>query len=79
VRNLVSLRDEHRSKVFEQRQLRRISGPKKDEATDNYTMRNFCCRLLSAKYYQDDQIKDDEMGRVRSTYGINEKYTQDFR
>jgi hypothetical protein len=40
----LTLREEHRLRVFENRVLRRIFGPKRDEGTGNggnYTMRNF--------------------------------------
>jgi hypothetical protein len=40
----LALREEHRLRVFENRVLRRIFGPKRDEVTENgvsYTVRNF--------------------------------------
>jgi hypothetical protein len=46
----VTLREEHRLRVFENRVLRRIFGPKRDEVTEvgeNCIMRSFItCTLL---------------------------------
>jgi hypothetical protein len=44
----LSLREEHRLRVFENRVLRRIFGPKRGEVTgENYIMRSFItCTLL---------------------------------
>jgi hypothetical protein len=45
----LTLREEHRLKVFENRVLRRIIGPKRDEVTvgENWIMRSFItCTLL---------------------------------
>jgi hypothetical protein len=57
-------------KVFENRVLRRIFGPKREEVTggwrklDNEKLHNL---------YSSPKIKEDEMGRA---YGINGKCTQ---
>jgi hypothetical protein len=46
----LTLRDEHRLRIFENRMLRKISGPKRDEVTGNwknYIMRSFItCTIL---------------------------------
>jgi hypothetical protein len=65
------LTEERRLRVFENKMPRRIFGPKRDEVTgewrkihkDNYYA------LILTKYYSGDQIKKDETGRARSTYG----------
>jgi hypothetical protein len=60
----VTLREEHRLRVFENRVLRRIFGPKRDEVTGEWR------RLHNkTKYFSGDQIKKNEVGGTRSTYG----------
>jgi hypothetical protein len=49
--------------VFENRFLKIIFGPKRDEGTGDMSS--------SIKYYYDDQIKEDEMGGVCSAHGGN--------
>jgi hypothetical protein len=51
-----------RLSVFENRVLRRIFGPKRDEATKEGP-------VLFTKYHLDDQVKKTEMGRTCGTYG----------
>jgi hypothetical protein len=59
----LTLREEHKPRVFENRVLRRIFGPKRDEVTEgwrklhNAELRN----LYSAKCNWSDQVKDAEM------------------
>jgi hypothetical protein len=48
--------------VFENRVPRRIFGPKRDHVTGDW-------RKLLAKHNQNDQVKEDEMGRACSTNG----------
>jgi hypothetical protein len=55
------------NKIFENKMLRRIFGPKKDEVTGG-------CRKLhnlysSPKYSKNNQVKKDEIGRACSTHG----------
>jgi hypothetical protein len=71
---------QQRLRVFE-RVLRRIFGPKRDEATGE-------CRRLNneelsdliriTKYYSGNQIEKNEMGGACSTYEGKEKCVQDF-
>jgi hypothetical protein len=45
--SFLTLREEHRLRVFENRVLRRIFGPKRDETGENCIMRSFItCTLL---------------------------------
>jgi hypothetical protein len=63
------LREEHRLRVFENRVLRRIFGPKRDEVTGDWRkLRNEeLHNPVLAK--QNDQVKEDEMRRACSTNG----------
>jgi hypothetical protein len=77
----LTLRKEHRPRVFKNRVLRRIFGPKRDEVTresrilhtekrnDLYSSPNIICVY---------QIKKNEVGGACSTYGGREKCIQDF-
>jgi hypothetical protein len=68
----LTLREEHRLSLFENRVLRRIFGHNKDELTGKWR------RLHNEKlYYPGDQIKKNEtggdvsgMGNVRGAYGL---------
>jgi hypothetical protein len=67
---LVSNIEEHRVRVFESRVLRRIFGPKKDAVTGvekNCITRSFM--FCFTKYNQNNQVKEDEMGKSCSTNG----------
>jgi hypothetical protein len=70
------LREECMLRVFENRVLRRIFGPKREEVTGE--MRALCSVTVT-KYYSGDQTKNNKMGSACSTYEIEEKYIQDFR
>jgi hypothetical protein len=59
---------EHRLRVFENRVLRRIFGPKREEVTGGWG------RL----YNEGDQIKKGEMSGARGTHGRYEKCVQNF-
>jgi hypothetical protein len=63
------LRKEHRLRVFENRVLRRIFGPKRDEVTGDW--RRLHKEELNdiTKYYSGDQIEKNEVGGACSTYG----------
>jgi hypothetical protein len=61
----LTLREEHRLKVFENRVLRRISGPKRDEVTGGWRKlhNEELHNLFSNKYNLNDEIKKDDIGR----------------
>jgi len=60
--------------VFENRVLRRIFGPKRDEVTGEWRrlQNDELIDLLLTKYYSGDQIEKNEMGGACSTYGREE-------
>jgi len=66
--------------VFENRVLRRIYGPKRDEVTgsgENYiTMTLMIC--IVHQIYSGDQLKKNEMGGACSAYGGERRRIQDF-
>jgi hypothetical protein len=57
--------------VYENRMLRRMFGPKRDEVTGG--LRKLCNEelhnLLFAEYNSNDQVKEDEMDMACSTHG----------
>jgi hypothetical protein len=59
----LTLREEHRLRVFENRVLR-IFGPKRDEVKGGQrTLHNKELHNLYSSPNQDDPVKEDEMGR----------------
>jgi hypothetical protein len=66
------LREECRLRVFENKVLRRLFGPKRDEVTGERRRlhnKEFLCSVLLTKYHSSDQVKKTEMGRTCGTYG----------
>ena len=76
----LSLREERRRRVFENRVLRRIYGPKRDEVTGEW--RKLHNEELSDLYSPNNirvkKIKTKEMGGACSTYGGEESHIQGF-
>jgi hypothetical protein len=66
------LREKSRLRVFENRALRKIFGPKRDEVTGEwkkkYIIRSFWSVLLT-KYHSGDQMVKNEVEWPCSTYG----------
>jgi hypothetical protein len=60
----LTLREEHKLRMFENRVLRRIFGPKRDEVTGEW-------RKLHNK---NNQVEEDEMGGSCSTNGGEEEF-----
>jgi hypothetical protein len=72
------LREERRLRVFENRVLRRIFGPKRDETKGewrNYIMRSLMV-FIPTQYYVVDKIEMNEMGGSCSANGGGERYVQ---
>jgi len=67
----LTLKEERRLRVFENRVLRRIFGPKRDEVTREWSN----CIM---QYYSNDQIEKNEMGVACSTYGGEDRCIQGF-
>jgi hypothetical protein len=71
----LTLRTEHRLRMFENRMLRRIFEPKMDEVTGGWRkLHNEELYNFFTKYNYNDEIKDDEMGRACSMHGGEAKY-----
>jgi hypothetical protein len=72
----LTLRDEHRLRVFENRVLRRIFGPKGDEVTGE------CRKLYNDElrnlYSSPDQVKENEVSGSCGTHGRGEESVQGF-
>jgi hypothetical protein len=76
----LTLREEHRLRVFENRVLR-IFGPKRDGVTGEWKrLHNEELNDLysSPNINSGDQIKKNEVGGACSTYGWGERCIQDF-
>jgi hypothetical protein len=65
------LREERKLRGFENMMLRRIFGPKRDEATG--VLRKLHNEDLFAKYCSGDQIEKNDMDRACSTYREEER------
>jgi hypothetical protein len=67
-------------KVFENRVLRRVFGPKRDEVTgngENYIMRSLMICILT-QYCAGGKIKKNEMGCACGAYEGGERCAQGF-
>jgi hypothetical protein len=76
----VTIREEHRLRMFENRVLGRIFGPKRDEVTGRWRKlhNEELHNKLLTKYYQGDQIKEDEVGGACSAHEGDENCFQNF-
>ena len=76
----LTLREERRLRVFENRVLRRVFGPKRDEVTgngENYIMRSLVIVLLTEyTYCAGGKIEKNEMGRACGAFGGGERDAQ---
>jgi hypothetical protein len=72
------LREESILRVFENRVLRRIFRPKRDEVTGVWRRlhNEELYNTYSTKCYSGDKIKKNERGRASSQYGGNRKCVQ---
>jgi hypothetical protein len=58
----LTLREEHRLRVFENRVLRRVFGPKRDEVTGDWMHNEELHNLYSSPSIIRNEVKKDEMG-----------------
>ena len=77
----LTLREERRLRAFENKVLRRIFGPKRDEVTEVW--RKLCNEELNAMYSSSSifrviKIQKEEMYGVCSTYGGEQRCLQSF-
>ena len=75
------MREEHRLRVFENRALRRIFGPKRDRVTGEWRkLHNEELNDLytSPRHSAGDKIEKNEMGGACGTYGGRERCAQGF-
>jgi hypothetical protein len=75
------LREECRQRVYENKVLRRIFGPKRDEVTGEWRRlhnKELLCSVLLTKYHLGHQVKKTEMGKTCGTYGGEERCIQGF-
>jgi hypothetical protein len=71
----LTLREEHRLRVFMNRVLGKMLGSKRAKLRDECIITSF---MICTKYYLGDHIKENEMGGTCGTYGRDERYLQDF-
>jgi hypothetical protein len=76
----LTLREEHRLRVTENRVLRRIFGPEREEVAGGWRrLHNEALhKLYASPCYQNYQSKEKEMNGEYSTHGTYEKYMQNF-
>jgi hypothetical protein len=76
----LTLKEECRLRVFENRVLRRILGLKRDEVTGEWRRlhNKELHALYSSKYHSGDEVKKTEMGRTCGTYVGEERCIQGF-
>jgi hypothetical protein len=77
---LLALVEERRLRVFENRVLRRMFGPKRDEVTKEWRKihNEELNDLPLTQYCSDDKIEKNEMGGACSSYGGEERRIQGF-
>jgi hypothetical protein len=67
----LTLGEEHSPRVFENRVLRRVFGPKRYEVTGEWTrLRIGSFMICTHKIFWGDQIKKNEMGEACSTHEL---------
>jgi hypothetical protein len=75
----LTLREENRLRVFENRVLRRIFGPKRDEVTGEWRkLNNEELHILHSSPNIIRQIKENEVGGLCGTHGRGEECVQGF-
>jgi len=75
----LTLREEYKLREFQNRMLRRIFGPKRDEVTREWKkLHNEELNDLLTQYCLGDKIEKNEMGGAGSAYGGGESLIQGF-
>jgi hypothetical protein len=80
----LTLREEHRLRMFENRVLRRIFGPKRDEVTGEWRklhseeLHNLYSFPDIIRQVKSSQVKANEVGRACGMHGKGEKSVQGF-
>ena len=75
----LTLKKEYRLRELQNRVLRRIFGPKRDELTREWRkLHNEELDDLLTQYFSDDKIEKNEMGGTCSAYGGGESLIQGF-
>jgi hypothetical protein len=70
-------REEHKLRVLENRVLRMMCGPKRNETTaERVRLRGALCSVLIIEYYSGNQVKKRVMGVTCSTYGRQDMCTR---
>jgi hypothetical protein len=74
----LTLRKEHRLRVFENRMLRRVLGPKREKVAGGWRglHNEELCNLYASRNSLGNNIKEDEMGGTCSTHGSYVKCIQ---
>jgi len=73
------MREEGRLRVFENRVLMRIFGPKRDKVTREWRkLHNELNDVLLTQYCSSDKIEKNEMGGLYSAFGEEERYILGF-
>jgi hypothetical protein len=75
------LREERKLRVFENRVLRRIFGPKRDEVTGEWRKlrtEELNDNVLLTQYCSRNKIEKNEMGGACSAYGGEERLMRGF-
>ena len=75
----LTLREECRLRVFENRVFRRVFGPKRAEVTGEWRkLHNEEVSVLLTEYCTGGKIEKNEMGGVCGTYGGRERGAQGY-
>jgi len=69
----LTLKEERRLRVFENRVLRRVFGPKRDKVTEEWRKLH---NVLLTEYCTGGKIEKNEMGRASGVYGGGERGVQ---
>jgi hypothetical protein len=72
----LTLREEYRLRVFEERMPGRMYGSKRIEVTRDWTKLHEFHNLHYTKYYYNHYSKKDQIGGGCGTYGRDQKFVQ---